>query len=77
MREKYMEVWKEMYGGHIGHIVHLTSCNLWKFLMIEVFEVMPNKFEVTIICILENFHKTMPLNCVINVLIYSSTPFTI
>jgi len=47
-----MEVWKEMYGGHIEH---LTCVNLQKFLMIEVFEVMSDKFKVTSICIIGQF----------------------
>jgi len=47
-----MEIRKEMYGGHIEH---LTCVNLWKFLMIEVFEIMPYKFKVTSICFIGKF----------------------
>jgi hypothetical protein len=66
-----MEVWKEMY---VGHIEHLTCVNLRKFLMIEVFEDMPDKFKVTGICIIGKFpqyNATILCNYCINLDLYS------
>ena len=51
-RDRYMEVWKEMYGGHVEH---LACVKFWNFLMIDVFEVLRDKFKVISICIIGKF----------------------